>query len=578
MNRHRPLLLALAAIAMAVIGWNLGGNSREKPAADPPAAASRSSRPERTVRTRPGPSGEAAQRLAAIRNATSPAERMRATIDLANTLPPAEFAAWLNGGWFNLRAGMESTVFARILMERWRQEDGESCYFWCRENDFDLAESILTAWAATEPQRLLDFFKSYPDDRAEIEALGELARKHPELALRRVQEMITAGLSEDDLFQAGYVMRELAEQSPAALEGIIDTLTGSVKVHAEKYLIGRKMRDSFASEVRKLWDRPDGLSLFVKIYDDTSSLHGKLLDELTNLPASWRARIGSNPQEFLEAQDAAKWAAADLEGSGFTAEQAREIRARAVWSMMSQEPAAALRVLLELDLPSGRREGILSSLFSELRKKPEQAEALLALLGSESDREIARNAFQPSQSIKLDIPDIEQPAEWLATVTALDPANQEGFAYLRMLQTWEPEKVAALAAGFHSLSEAKKRDLALFVIRNTSSEDQPLWGEALAHFVAQPPDHPIFEDPFAEPNGGRGASQAIILASKYVTQLGQENPEKAGQWIQTLPEGEAKLYAAKNLQSVWSLYDPEAAERWMKTLPAVTREKVEKLK
>ena len=70
---------------------------------------------------------------------------------------------------------------------------------------------------------------------------------------------------------------------------------------------------------------------------------------------------------------------------------------------------------------------------------------------------------------------------------------------------------------------------------------------------------------------------AIALASEHAAKIGMENPETAGEWIHSLPDGDAKLWAAKNLQSVWKLYDPEAAERWMNTLPAATQTKVRNL-
>ena len=44
-----------------------------------------------------------------IRGAASPEARMRATLDLANSLPPSEFAAWLDGGFFTLREGAALT-------------------------------------------------------------------------------------------------------------------------------------------------------------------------------------------------------------------------------------------------------------------------------------------------------------------------------------------------------------------------------------------------------------------------------------------------------------------------------------
>ncbi|MES2658254.1 MAG: hypothetical protein V4689_06530 [Verrucomicrobiota bacterium] len=568
MSKSHISLLALCFLGMAVAGWNLGGNSGEPPAVPPPAAT-RSSRTERPVRVRPGPAGEAAQRLAAIRASTDPAERLRATIDLASTLPSAQFATWLDGGWFNLDGGMESTVFTGILMERWRQEDPEGHLLWCRKNKSTDADSVLSGWAETEPQRALDFFKSHPGDSMELAVLGKIAVKHPELALRRFQEMAAAGISNSD--DAGDVLAELAKQAPAALGAILDTLPSALKSEAEKSLIARRMEDSFATELRKLWDRPDGFDTLRSIFLRSGELGGKLIDELANLPPSWRDEIASTPFTFIGRVDAAKWAAADLEGAGFTAEQAGKIRTLAVSRLKYDDPDAAFQVWAELDLLPDEKTRILASIFESLQGKPEKAEALLALLGSEEEREIARKALQSDPfGPEAEIKPIPHPAEWLATAAALDPQSQDSWEYLQMVQGWEPEKAAALVAGFHSLPDARKKTLAQFIGAAGVNGDFPLKGEALAYLVAHPADAPVSGDP-------DGPSRIIEFTSDYVAELGKQNPEKAGDWIRSLPDSEAKLYAAKNLQSVWSLYDPEAAERWMKTLPATTRAKVKEL-
>jgi hypothetical protein len=147
-----------------------------------------------------------------------------------------------------------------------------------------------------------------------------------------------------------------------------------------------------------------------------------------------------------------------------------------------------------------------------------------------------------------------------------------------MLGKWEPEKVVALAAAFKSLPDDKKLDLAQFINGQYFTANSPLKSEALAYLVTHPAELNYSRDPFADPTVEGNRLEAIKLATEHALEIGKESPETAGEWIQSLPDGDAKFYAAKNLKSVWSLYDPEAAERWLKSLPAATRAKVRDLK
>jgi hypothetical protein len=378
------------------------------------------------VRVPPGPTGEAAQRLEAIRATTNAKDRMRATIDLANSLPPADFAIWFDRGWFSLREGMELTLFTQILTERWRQEDPEAFLRWFLKNQPDADDPLIFDWAATQPQRLLNFFKSHPDDKAELYALKEIASENPELVLRRFQEMVAAGIFGEGSLAAWSVLDELAKQSPAALETIIDTLPSSLKPQAQTCLLRQKLRVSFATELRKLWERPDRLSVFGNVLEGSEDLEERLLGELANLPVSWRAGIASERSTFVGWKNAAKWAAADLEGAGFTAEQAQEIRNRGMSKLECREPETALKLMTELDLPPDQKEEILRSVFGNLKDEPEKAEQLLTHLGSEEEGQIARIAlqarlFSPNfrtdsfETPKPDIKPIDQPDEWLAS-------------------------------------------------------------------------------------------------------------------------------------------------------------------
>ena len=105
---------ALAFIITALIGWKLGDAQAKAPAAEAPTP-DRADRPVRRMRGATGPSDVAAQRMAAIRAGRDEGERMRATIALAHSLPPSEFAAWMDGRWFSVREGAGVTLFNKII-------------------------------------------------------------------------------------------------------------------------------------------------------------------------------------------------------------------------------------------------------------------------------------------------------------------------------------------------------------------------------------------------------------------------------------------------------------------------------
>ena len=53
------------------------------------------------------------------------------------------------------------------------------------------------------------------------------------------------------------------------------------------------------------------------------------------------------------------------------------------------------------------------------------------------------------------------------------------------------------------------------------------------------------------------------------------SPTEATVWIDELPEGKAKEYSQINLAYNWALYDFNAAQQWVQTLPEASRKKLE---
>ncbi len=564
---------AVGFLAMAVVGWKLAETPREtRAAAAGQEAAAPTKRHERRV-SRGGPPEHVRERLRAIRAAATPGERMRGTVELANSLPVAELAAWLDGRWFDVGEGFDATLFKKIVMRRWMEEDPEGHAAWSLKSGG--GTNILATWAKDDPQRVLAFFQKYPNEQQEIQALGVMAGSHPDIALGRLRELIGKGVNTRNS-GSYYIQRAFAEigrKNPAALEAAMDSLPGIWRNTAENILVGRRLKSDFDGELRKLWERPDGFQTFLKAAND-SETRAKLLDQLEILPASWKSRLASDYHSFIDSGNAEKWLNLDLESHGFTAEQIKSVKKYSLQYLAYRKPELVLQEMAELELSDAERRNLISNLFSSSEsRKPGKAEALIARLGSEEDRQFARARLETRDSDPFAEPSqakIEKPADWLETAAKLDPQDGSSYQLFSQLGRWDSQKLAELAGGFRSLPDERKTQVAKVIVGRhylPNDTDPTLRGEAISHLVAQPPD-----DQGTNPRG----ESPLQLASTHAVFWARKDPDAASSWVQTLPAGEAKLWAQKNLAANWAQYDPDAADRWINTLPADTRGEVRK--
>lgn len=66
----------------------------------------------------------------------------------------------------------------------------------------------------------------------------------------------------------------------------------------------------------------------------------------------------------------------------------------------------------------------------------------------------------------------------------------------------------------------------------------------------------------------------LVEASIYASKLSYTDPRAAGDWVATLPAGEAKSWAQRKLARNWFLSDAPAAEQWLQSLPHATRTEI----
>jgi hypothetical protein len=561
-------------LAMAAIGWNLSGGPSEPVAKKPAPSDTRPSR-ERPPR-RSGPRDAAAAKMAVVRNSGTSADRLRATIALANSLPVSAFGDWLSGAWFTLREGPEFTLFTQILRERWLREDPEGFILWSMKNDPEETSSLLATWTESEPRKFLDFFKRHPADKNfELQALAGFARNHPDLALRRLLEMDGEGPSDRVDYFANDLFQALAEKSPAAFEAALDSLREPMKSQAGKILITQQFKTDYEGELRKLFERHDGFEVYA---NTAGAMSGRIMDYLDDLPPDWRKMIPHYCLDLVNPDNAEEWWNADLAAAGFSEREINTLQIATLQQMAVKNPETALKLMESLDFPPQegdgdgfrRRAGIIAKALSG---NPGKTEEIIASLTSEKQRELARRSLAgiSEENARNAARQVETPEQWLKNVTAAD--FQAGFEYRGMLNGWGPEKLAALGEQFQLLPDEQKQRIAKVVsgsVDDYYAHPPALVGDAIRYLLMHPPAG----------SSGDAAPQNVpgsATASRYAARLATSEPEAATAWVASLPEGQPKLWATKNLLLNWSEYDPNAAEGWLKSLSPVTQAEIKKL-
>jgi hypothetical protein len=542
----------LAFLGMAALGWHLA-----KPIPPQPETGlldkypSRESRPARTARN----DGMIAEQMNAILTKDSPLEKMRATLNLANSIPPSDFAKWVEGDRFSIRSGPELTVFRMIIFERWIKEAPDTLIGWADKNNYGQAGRALISLAKSDPEQLISHYRSHPGSEAELQILKEVAKHHPSLALQRLQELSEAKLSSETARKANEVLDELAKKSPSGLEAVIDTLSPELRAFAESALSGQRLAASFATEVSALSKDPNGFRIFEENISNKPELASQLIKHLSQLPDDW------NRFTFREGK---KWFETDLEAAGFSSAQAKSIKGKALQSLASTDPEFAFANLEAAD--ESAKEYIIIAALRSGNGDETRTTKLISLMPSEEDRQRAREqllrtsvAGTPGSKVK--------PQEWLSQLSQLDESGGFSRTALANLQNWDTARLAELKEGYNQMTFDQKQHIALMIASNASrfESDSDFFGDAIRFLVTNPP--PASEARDVDP---------VMASSTYAVQLATSNPSAAISWINALPEGPAKLWARKNVAANWQQYDPKAVSTWLQTLPVSVREEVAK--
>jgi hypothetical protein len=569
------IIAGLVFVVMAVAGWMLGSGGGESRETAPESMDQQSRIPTRPLRHGPAGGQKVRALTHAVMSAGDTSDRMRATISLVNTLPLSELTAWLNERRFESREGFELTLFSKLAKERWRNEDPEGFLRWSTREGDRSASVIFSQWAESDPQRLLSFFKESPEVGGELNALGQIAKHDPSLALGRYREMLAnAELGDGNDYLARQFLGELAASSPEALEAALDSLPDNQRSLAESALVGERLKSDFDGEIRELWARPDGWKLFEEglSTESENDIGSQMLANLDEMPDSWKAKLADRSYRFISDENATDWLALDFEAYGFSESQAKQTQTYAIQVVSRKDPARALQSLEGPGADDRFRKSIISSLFSRHANDSNKTEELMALLNTEADREVANAMIESRQQSNLEESSaqerIETPSQWIEQAQNVDLDSGNAYQMEAQLRNWSKEKFDELAVEFQSMPDENKQVVARILsgVGSNTVIDPELKGEAIRYLVANPPDE--------EGGAQRQSQSASAMTSQHVVQWGMKDPIAASEWTRSLPAGDARLWAQKNLAANWAQYDPDAASQWVGTLPAAERKEV----
>jgi hypothetical protein len=572
-----PIIAASSFLVAAIVGWQVAGASfqhqRHESALVQAVKGKLSQREVRSMSRYRTPA-EVREMMKAIRAAGSPAEQMRATMALAESIPVSEIEKWLEGRWFDDREGFNLTLLNRLLNERWMKEDPDG-FFAYQMKQGGQGNEMLVMWSKDAPDKILAYFKNHPDAKAELNALSVMAKSHPDLALGRLGEMMTKGqinIFSTEAYDAKQIMLDLMRKNPAALDTLLGTLPEKWNNMAEALSISVRLKASFETEIQKLYEREDGWKMLMAGPRGTS-VNSKLIMDLANMPDSWKKQLASNYVRFMNSSTAAQWLAADLEGNGFKESDAKNIRSMALEEMSYNKPEEALKMLQTCQISDESRRQLILNIINRYRSQKEKVQSLMSQLSSEEDRKVAETALGKISNAPVAVKNpenIEKPSEWLEAVASFKSGEEISYEYVSQLRNWDSAKIAEFSHEFQTMPEDQKRNAAMVIALGLHSDTpgNALLSDAISYLVSNSADNN--QD---QANENRG--NPVNMASIYAFQWAQKDPVAASNWVNSLPSGEAKLWAQKNVANNWSQYDPDAANQWIATLPAKERAEVE---
>ena len=254
----------------------------------------------------------------------------------------------------------------------------------------------------------------------------------------------------------------------------------------------------------------------------------------------------------------------DLGEAGFSEKHLDRIRQHAARELIRRDPEFVLGLLDSLKLEKRQKAEMFEAAFMRLRDSPEKAERLIAELGSEEDRNAAREQLE-LQKLRSGSEEEKEPGDWIQAFGSGVATSSSAYAFAAEAGGWDEKQISAFREEFTNLVSTEKQKVALALASRAADAggNEALVSDAIGYLVNHPP----------EPDErGWVRDDPRMMASEFALRIASRDLTAASEWIDTLPEGEASMWARRNVAKDMRQYDPAAVRDWIRTLPQGQRD------
>ncbi|WP_035608670.1 hypothetical protein [Haloferula sp. BvORR071] len=472
--------------------------------------------------------------------------RMRETMRLASTLPIADLQRWYEGNYLEFLDSDTEGLFYMIVEERWMAADPATFARYKIDSKQSNPDPALAAWLKADEAAAMTYINSLDPAHRQNLALS-LTRVISKTDLPRALELLDEVLASksSDTYRARELLGSFATQDREAVLAHIKDWKGSDREWAVKAVGNAWLEKDFAWTVGFLQAEGKGAGTIKDLFNqDGWGKPAKLLTaNASSLPDGWMDELAASGSLDIGCGD--EWMAMRGPVPGISAEALAKIQLDAAaggfWD--NEKLESGKRFVEEGDwLPLATRAKLAAAILNTWRDGLPAAEAWVASLDEEVRGEAeAKLAEMRKKKTNADIkPLVDRPGEFIKALTADSARNlSDGLA------AWSAPQVAEAVAAAKTLDSARAAE-----ILEKGSPDYLRLPPAVKASLAQ-----AAGEDWSGPQAMKGYCQ-------IVSQWAEQDPAAAAKWVEALPAGEQRDWAAKNVVLRWSSYSPAAAKAW----------------
>lgn len=549
------LPLALVLLAGGLVGWWTGGTPASLP---PPPSAGPDSPNSKTRFNVISP--EARLRVQQVRQARTAAERLRQVVILATNLPLAEFPRWFEGNYLRFLDSGTEDVFYQILCDRWLAAEPAEGARWLLEHRKGSAAKALASWVQADETAAIAWVKSLPASRRQ-ETVGALisavGTRSVAAALHLLDELRAPSLDLQG------VVGKLALQDREAVLGYAGATSGNLRRSLLIEVAGAWMERDLRWVVALLQREGLGPETFEQLANTThyGSAGLTLLNQAAFLPKGWLEQLSD--LRMLTQGCELEWLQTKTGKHGLSKQvlQKLQLQAAAMPWWYNDKRAAGRKLVEQGDwLPLQARAKIAETLALRWKDDPAAArhwvDGLQGELRAAGEKglaglqaEIARN--QQEKQLK-------SPAE---VIRSLESETTTGLP--RSTIDWNPAETADAVKLTATLAPAAAARVLNSIREDDDGLPRPVLGAILNRAMSAPPG-----------DGDHQQREQTRAACRLAAGWAISEPRQAAAWVESLPAGEARLWAAKNVALQWNQYSTSEPRAWAAKLPEAERNAV----